>query len=110
MSCESYHAKLSLMEILLCQPLLNAYSYLGDGRFHLESMLIHNPHVRAFAYNPYDKSFTREEYDHEAMHRNRRRAIDVARSAQTFALVLGTLGRQGSPKVLEVMLEQLHCS
>lgn len=32
----------------------------------------------------------------------RLRAIDTARHAQRWGLIVGTLGRQGSPKVLEV--------
>lgn len=55
-------------------------------------------------YDPYSKVFTREYYDHEAMRSLRLQAIDKARSAQRWGLILGTLGRQGSPKVLEVRL------
>ena len=36
------------------------------------------------------------------MHTNRQRAIQTASAARRFGLILGTLGRQGSPKVLEV--------
>lgn len=53
-------------------------------------------------YDPYSKVFTREYYDHEAMRALRLQAIDKARSAQRWGLIMGTLGRQGSPKVLEV--------
>lgn len=53
-------------------------------------------------YDPYSKIFSREYYDHEAMRALRLQAIDKARSAQKWGLILGTLGRQGSPKVLEV--------
>lgn len=53
-------------------------------------------------YDPYSKVFTREYYDHEAMRALRLRAIDTARSAQKWGLIMGTLGRQGSPKVMEV--------
>lgn len=63
-------------------------------------------------YDPYSKVFTREYYDHEAMRALRLQAIDKARSAQRWGLILGTLGRQGSPKVLEVSLcahfDRLH--
>ncbi|KAJ2745761.1 Diphthamide biosynthesis protein 1 [Coemansia sp. BCRC 34490] len=75
--------------------------YLGDGRFHLESMLIHNPGVPAYAYEPYGKKFTRERYGHEEMQSLRKHAIEGARRAKKFGLILGTLGRQGNPKVLE---------
>lgn len=55
-------------------------------------------------YDPYSKVFSREYYDHESMRALRLQAIDKARLAQRWGLILGTLGRQGSPKVLEVSL------
>lgn len=55
-------------------------------------------------YDPYSKVFSREYYDHEAMRTLRLQAIDKARLAQRWGLILGTLGRQGSPKVLEVRI------
>ncbi|KAM3875501.1 2-(3-amino-3-carboxypropyl)histidine synthase subunit 1 [Diretmus argenteus] len=97
---------LSPGEILGCtSPRLdrnvNAIIYLGDGRFHLESIMIANPDIPAYRYDPYSKVFSREYYDHKAMQALRLQAIDKARSAQRWGLILGTLGRQGSPKVLE---------
>lgn len=53
-------------------------------------------------YDPYSKVFSREYYDHEAMRALRLQAIDKARTAQRWGLIMGTLGRQGSPKVMEV--------
>lgn len=75
--------------------------YVGDGRFHLESAMIANPNLPAYRYDPYSKKFTIEHYDHDAMRRNRKGAVTVAESAQRFGVILGTLGRQGSPKILE---------
>ncbi|MCJ8740103.1 hypothetical protein PDJAM_G00054970 [Pangasius djambal] len=103
---------LSPGEILGCtSPSLdkhvNAIIYLGDGRFHLESIMIANPDVPAYRYDPYSKVFSREYYDHEAMRANRRQAIETARSAQRWGLILGTLGRQGNPKILEHLEEKL---
>lgn len=46
--------------------------------------------------------FSREKYEHEEMLTNRKGAIETATKAKRFGLILGTLGRQGSPKVLEV--------
>ncbi|XP_062872776.1 2-(3-amino-3-carboxypropyl)histidine synthase subunit 1 [Trichomycterus rosablanca] len=80
---------------------INAIIYLGDGRFHLESVMIANPDVPAYRYDPYSKVFSREYYDHKAMRANRLQAIEKARSAQRWGLILGTLGRQGNPKILE---------
>ncbi|KAJ2711466.1 Diphthamide biosynthesis protein 1, partial [Coemansia spiralis] len=81
--------------------------YLGDGRFHLESIMIHNPEIPAYAYNPFNKKFTRERYSHDEMQSLRRTAIATARRAKKFGLILGTLGRQGSPQVLEDLQQRL---
>eukprot|EP00063_Salmo_salar_P043687 XP_014018522.1 PREDICTED: diphthamide biosynthesis protein 1 [Salmo salar] len=87
---------------------LNAVIYLGDGRFHLESIMIANPEIPAYRYDPYSKIFSREYYDHEAMRSIRLQAIDKARSAQRWGLILGTLGRQGNPKVMEHLESKLE--
>jgi len=78
-----------------------ALVYLGDGRFHLESAMIANPLVKAYRYDPYSKVLSREYYDHELMRKNRQKAIVGAKQADTWGLILGTLGRQGNPNVLE---------
>ncbi|TBU32870.1 Diphthamide synthesis [Dichomitus squalens] len=74
---------LSPGEILGCTaPQLNdvdALLYLGDGRFHLESIMIANPTVPAFRYDPYSKKFTRERYDHVEMRTVRDEAVQIAR-------------------------------
>ncbi|EFA84394.1 diphthamide biosynthesis protein 1 [Heterostelium album PN500] len=75
--------------------------YLGDGRFHLESIMISNPTIKAYRYDPYSKVFSIEGYDFDQMHAIRKDAIQVARKADRFGIILGTLGRQGSPKILE---------
>lgn len=81
--------------------------YLGDGRFHLEAAMISNPSLEAYKYDPYEKKFTRELYDHVEMRRNRKKAIDASRGATKFGLILGTLGRQGSTKVMEHLQKRL---
>ncbi|GAB0086289.1 2-(3-amino-3-carboxypropyl)histidine synthase subunit 1 [Sergentomyia squamirostris] len=81
--------------------------YLGDGRFHLEAAMIANPTVKAFKYDPYEKKFTHEEYHHAKMREIRLHAIEEARTARRFGLILGTLGRQGSTKVLEYLQKRL---
>ena len=55
-----------------------------------------------FRYDPYSKIFSREYYDIDAMFKARRDAINTASKARKFGLILSTLGRQGSPKVLKV--------
>lgn len=70
--------------------------------FHLHLCIWPFLSVLFCRYDPYSKVFSREYYDHEAMRALRLQAIDKARLAQRWGLILGTLGRQGSPKVLEV--------
>ncbi|KAF2096731.1 Diphthamide biosynthesis protein 1 [Rhizodiscina lignyota] len=80
--------------------------YLGDGRFHLESAMIHNPHLPAYRYDPYSRRLTRESYDHDELYDLRSQAISTARKARKWGLILGSLGRQGNPHTL-AMIEKL---
>lgn len=77
-----------------------AIFFIADGRFHLEASMIMNPGVPAYRYDPYNKLFTIEEYDHKMMRAIRKDAIEKARAAKTYGLILGTLGRQGSPVIM----------
>ncbi|XP_065204280.1 2-(3-amino-3-carboxypropyl)histidine synthase subunit 1 [Planococcus citri] len=81
--------------------------YLGDGRFHLEAAMIANPTLKAYRYDPYEKKITEEFYDHNFMRESRQQAITKALSSSKFGLILGTLGRQGSPKVLDQLKERI---
>ncbi|KAF7980952.1 hypothetical protein HWV62_36191 [Athelia sp. TMB] len=123
---------LSPGEILGCTaPRLgdvDALVYLGDGRFHLESIMIANPSVPAFRYDPYSKKLTRERYDHGEMRMVRDKAVQTARrsieafpamesslvphedSPPVWGVILGTLGRQGSFKQLQAITNQLSSS
>ncbi|KAF8076147.1 putative diphthamide synthesis protein-domain-containing protein [Lyophyllum atratum] len=124
---------LSPGEILGCTaPQLNdvdALVYLGDGRFHLESIMIANPSVPAFRYDPYSKKLTRERYDHREMQTVRDDAVQTARrsisafardssseaspgddSTPLWGVILGTLGRQGNFKQLQAITNQLQAS
>lgn len=84
--------------------------YLGDGRFHLEAIMIANPKVSAYKYDPYEKKFTKEEYQHEIMQSNRKNQVKVGECSERFGLILGTLGRQGSTKVLANLEKQIKNS
>lgn len=86
---------------------IGALVYIGDGRFHLESIMISNPSLPAYRYDPYSKVFTQEYYDHEKMKGMRKKAIHEASRARKFGLVLGTLGRQGNPAILSFLEEKL---
>jgi 2-(3-amino-3-carboxypropyl)histidine synthase len=77
--------------------------YLGDGRFHLESAMIANPSLPAYRYDPYSRKLTRETYSHEEMLSLRSSAINTARTAKKWGLILGALGRQGNPHTLTMI-------
>nr|NVI71074.1 putative diphthamide biosynthesis protein 1 [Cucujiformia] len=102
---------LSPGEILGCTaPILRCSEvviYLGDGRFHLEAVMIANPKIKAYRYDPYDKKFTREYYDHAAMETVRQEHIAQAKQAGKVGVIMGTLGRQGNPKVVEHLNKRL---
>ncbi|KAH9482606.1 2-(3-amino-3-carboxypropyl)histidine synthase subunit 1 [Psilocybe cubensis] len=116
---------LSPGEILGCTaPRLtdvDALIYLGDGRFHLESIMIANPDVPAFRYDPYSKKLTRERYDHREMQAIRDDAVQIARrsldrplkdgdESPLWGVILGTLGRQGNLKQMQAVAHQLQAS
>ncbi|KAI5481800.1 diphthamide synthesis protein [Pseudohyphozyma bogoriensis] len=93
-----------------------ALLYVGDGRFHLESIMIANPGVPAFRYDPYTKRLTRELYEHEEMRRIRGAAVHEAKQSlsassraknEVWAVLLGTLGRQGNLRVLRSVTKHL---
>ncbi|KAH9814708.1 putative diphthamide synthesis protein-domain-containing protein [Melampsora americana] len=112
---------LSPGEILGCTaPKLNsdvdAILYVGDGRFHLESIMIANPTIPAYRYDPYEKRITEEGYDHQQMRQIRGKSIrkaiaslkeledeakgSISDDSKNWAIVIGTLGRQGSLSVV----------
>ncbi|AOW07548.1 Diphthamide biosynthesis protein 1 [Yarrowia lipolytica] len=82
--------------------------YIGDGRFHLESAMIHNPDIPAYRYDPYSRKLTREYFDQVEMVSVRKRAIQTAKNAKTIGLILGTLGRQGNTATLDMLQEKLN--
>lgn len=77
-----------------------ALIYLGDGRFHLESIMISNPLLPAYRYDPYSKMFTIEKYDHAEMKKIRGDEVEKAKAGRKWGIILGSLGRQGSPNIL----------
>ncbi len=105
---------LSKGEILGCTSprlstdIVDMILYLGDGRFHLESAMIHNPEFPAYRYDPYLRKLTRETYDHNEMHALRRQAIASAKTAKKWGLILGSLGRQGNPHTMTLIENHLN--
>ncbi|KAI9467287.1 diphthamide synthesis protein [Lactarius psammicola] len=104
---------------------VDALIYLGDGRFHLEAIMIANPSVPAFRYDPYSKKLTRERYDHQEMRITRSGAVTTARKSideiarrapalddlegvpPAWGVILGTLGRQGNFRQLQAITRQI---
>ena len=41
--------------------------FIGDGRFHIESCMIRNPHLTFYQYDPSKQQLTEEEYKTEQM-------------------------------------------
>ena len=71
-------------------------------------MMISNPQLKFFRYDPYSKKMTSEYYDTVAMHAQRKRAIEARKRAKNFGVILGTLGRQGSPAIMQRLLKALR--
>ncbi|KRY61531.1 Diphthamide biosynthesis protein 1 [Trichinella britovi] len=108
-------APLSPGEVLGCTaPRFNenmdAVIFVGDGRFHLESVMIANPDVPAFKYDPYGKKCFREHYDHKTMQKQRRLSVEMASNCKKFGLICGALGRQGNIRIMETVRDQLLAS
>jgi len=70
--------------------------------------MIQNPHIQAYRYDPYPKVLSIENYDLPQMMQIRHDAIEKAKSAQRFGIILGTLGRQGNPIMLNHLKEMLE--
>ncbi|KAJ4716914.1 2-(3-amino-3-carboxypropyl)histidine synthase subunit 1 [Melia azedarach] len=75
--------------------------FIADGRFHLEAFMIANPGIKTFRYDPYLGKLFLEEYDNKGMRETRKQAIERSEEAKSWGIVLGTLGRQGNPRILE---------
>ncbi|KAL5582591.1 hypothetical protein UlMin_015033 [Ulmus minor] len=82
--------------------------FVADGRFHLEAFMIANPGIRAFRYDPYMGKLFLEEYDHKGMRTSRKNAVLKAKDATNWGIILGTLGRQGNPRILEFLEKKMR--
>lgn len=86
----------------------DAIVFVADGRFHLEALMIANPDIDAYRYDPYGRTLTAEKYDQAGMRAARRKAIEAASKAPRWGIVLGTLGRQGNPRIMESLQNVLR--
>lgn len=105
----------SKLNIPIQRNIIQIVIFVADGRFHLESLMINNPHIQHFyKYDPYNKKLTLEQYLHNDMYGLRQHAVDLAKQAIQLhinnkhqqqqkcivGIILGTLGRQGSTHLL----------
>ena len=67
--------------------------FIGDGRFHIESCMIRNPHLTFYQYDPFKQQLTHEVYTTEEMKKIRFGQIEIAKEGNLFGIILGTLGR-----------------
>lgn len=56
--------------------------FVGDGRFHIESSMIMNPHLTFYQYDPFKQLLTEERYATEEMKKIRRAQIEHAKEAK----------------------------
>jgi 2-(3-amino-3-carboxypropyl)histidine synthase len=76
--------------------------YLGDGRFHLESIMLANPHSYFLQYNPFSHFFFG--VDFSLLNFLREREFILFKSffkKKNSALIISSLGRQGNSKILK---------
>ncbi|CAI5537204.1 unnamed protein product [Closterium sp. Naga37s-1] len=90
----------------------DALVFVSDGRFHLEAMMIANPTLPAFRYDPYARSLTRERYDHSGMRNARRLAVTRASRVRgkRWGVVQGTLGHQGNPRTVDHCVRRIRAA
>lgn len=74
--------------------------FIADGRFHLESVMIHNPDFLFYRYNPFDKIITEEKYDYKLFYDIRKNEIKKCVNCKSIGIILSTLGRQGNVNIL----------
>ena len=58
-----------------------AILFVADGRFHMEALMLANPSLPAFRYDPYGRTLTAEAYDHAGMRSARAGAVRAARAS-----------------------------
>jgi 2-(3-amino-3-carboxypropyl)histidine synthase len=83
--------------------------YIGDGRFHLEAIIIANPLNRFFQFNPFSQKFTNVEYNLVDMFKERQITLIKALFARAnTAVIIGLLGRQGNHTIVK-KINELVC-
>jgi len=95
---------LSPGEILGCtsikQKKFHNTLYIGDGRFHLESIVISNFNGRFLQFNPYSKALSLVGYKYFQIFNEREKIINFSvKNIKNFGFIIGSLGRQGGDKI-----------
>ncbi|KAL0207072.1 hypothetical protein P9112_012783 [Eukaryota sp. TZLM1-RC] len=75
--------------------------YIGDGRFHLEALAMHNPDISILRYDPFTHHLSLQQLDVASLKAQRKEAINkiILKETLNLGLVVSTLGRQGSDGV-----------
>lgn len=82
--------------------------FICDGRFHMESLMISNPEMTFYQYNPFLKLLSLEKYDTPLMIKTRKNILSKCTNAKKVGIIFGTLGRQGNSSILDRMLKVLE--
>eukprot|EP00340_Litonotus_pictus_P002945 CAMPEP_0170513976 /NCGR_PEP_ID=MMETSP0209-20121228/545_1 /TAXON_ID=665100 ORGANISM="Litonotus pictus, Strain P1" /NCGR_SAMPLE_ID=MMETSP0209 /ASSEMBLY_ACC=CAM_ASM_000301 /LENGTH=242 /DNA_ID=CAMNT_0010797857 /DNA_START=541 /DNA_END=1269 /DNA_ORIENTATION=+ len=82
--------------------------FICDGRFHMESLMISNPQMTFYQYDPFLKQLSLEQYDTQLMMKTRKDIISKCFKAKRVGIIFGTLGRQGNEGILSRIIEVLE--
>lgn len=74
----------------------------------INAIIIHTAPLKTDRYDPYGRVLLEETYDHAGMRAARRAAVEAAARARSWGVVLGTLGRQGNPRIAELLEAKLR--
>lgn len=90
--------------------------FVCDGRFHMESVMISNPGLTFYQFNPFLNELTLEQYDFIGMLKTRKNLINKCYNLiynkkatnKKIGIVFGTLGRQGNEGILNRIIDTLN--
>jgi 2-(3-amino-3-carboxypropyl)histidine synthase len=82
--------------------------YVGDGRFHLEAMMMANPDRTFLKYDPYTQVCSRETLDFGALRQSRLESMERAKNASQWGVLVGAIGRQGNPAIADGIVRVLR--
>ena len=78
--------------------------YIGDGKFHVESVLLFNPNIKILQFNPFKRSLVLLGFKFTETLSERKNFIEKSLFlTREVNFIFGTLGRQGSIKILKTM-------